>query len=398
MQRFIRRFFQAKPKPIEKQSQASKIPSFQIIDNNGKLIDKTITFEKDELLLYKNILLKMIETEKIEDLAMKMKLMGDFSFYMTSFGETGTVLGVAAAINSNDEIFSQYSEYAALYYRGFTIQQLTDNLRGNSDCLVKGRQMPIHFSDKSKGFYSVSSPLATNISQAAGYGYGLAKKNENKIVVNFFGEGAASEGDFYAGINFAQTLSCQTLFVCRNNGYAISTPIIEQTSGDGILPKALAFDMEGHRVDGNDAIAVYRLTKRLRNFIIENQKPAFIEAMTYRISDHSSSDTSTKYRSKEEIQFHNNENNPIVRLTKFLKDQNVLDSNWEKEIEVILKRIEKDLETCMKKSKSTGNPHIDTLFEDVYDKIPASLQKQKQEFYEHLERNKLEYEKKAKKH
>ncbi len=115
----------------------------------------------------------------------------------------------------------------ALYYRGFKIKEITDSCFGNYLDCNKARQMPIHFTSKKHAFFSISSPLATQICQASGYGYGLKMNKEDKICVTYFGDGSTSEGDFYAGINFAATLKSQTLFFCRNNQYAISTHVSE---------------------------------------------------------------------------------------------------------------------------------------------------------------------------
>ena len=134
---------------------------------------------------------------------------------MTSLGETGCILGTALALKNTDITFCQYREMSFLYYRGYTIKDITDNCTGNYLDKVKGRQMPIHFTSKDLGIMSISSPLATQISQAVGYGYAMKQDGDDNISVVFLGEGAASEGDFYAGINFAQTLGGNTLFVCR---------------------------------------------------------------------------------------------------------------------------------------------------------------------------------------
>lgn len=134
---------------------------------------------------------------------------------MTSLGETGCILGTAAALKNTDITFCQYREMSLLYYRGYTIKEITDNCTGNYLDKVKGRQMPIHFTSKKLGIMSISSPLATQISQAAGYGYAMKQDGDTDIAVVFLGEGAASEGDFYAGINFAETLGGNTLFICR---------------------------------------------------------------------------------------------------------------------------------------------------------------------------------------
>jgi 2-oxoisovalerate dehydrogenase E1 component alpha subunit len=235
---------------------------------------------------------------------------------MTSWGETGTILGIASALSLDDVVFCQYREMGVLYHRGFSVKNITDNCTGNVHDNVKGRQMPIHFTAKNIGIMSISSPLATQICQAAGYGYGLSMNTSNDIAVVFFGDGAASEGDFYAGINFAQTLGGNTLFVCRNNQYAISTPISENTSGDHLASKAMSFGMKTIRVDGNDALAVYKATQYAKKYIQENNMPVFLECMSYRISDHSTSDHSILYREQSEIDHYKEEFNPILRLGK----------------------------------------------------------------------------------
>ena len=238
---------------------------------------------------------------------------------MTSWGETATILGVAAALKNDDIVFCQYREMGVLYYRGFSIKDITDNCVGNINDRVKGRQMPIHFTARNIGIMSISSPLGTQIGQAAGYGYGLAMDKSDDIAVVFFGDGTASEGDFYAGLNFAQTLGGNTLFICRNNQYAISTHISENTSGDHIAPKAMAFGMKTIRVDGNDALAVYNATKYAKEYSQKENQPVFIECMSYRVGDHSTSDHSVLYRKQDEIDFYKKEYNPIQRLGKYKK-------------------------------------------------------------------------------
>ncbi len=113
----------------------------------------------------------------------------------------------------------------------------------------------------------------------------------------YYGEGAASEGDSSVALNFAATLNSQTLFFCRNNKYAISTPSSDQYVSDGIIPRAISHNIASSRVDGNDVLACYEATKKAREYIIKNRKPYFLEFMTYRVGDHSTSDNSQLYRS-----------------------------------------------------------------------------------------------------
>jgi 2-oxoisovalerate dehydrogenase E1 component alpha subunit len=137
---------------------------------------------------------------------------------------------------------------------------MAHQLCGNYLDVGKGKQMPVHYGSKDLNICTVSSPLCTQLPQAAGAGYKYRINGENRIAVTYFGEGAASEGDFHPALNFAATLRCQTLFYCRNNMYAISTPIDDQYAGDGIAVRGVSYGMPTIRVDGNDVFAIYVAT------------------------------------------------------------------------------------------------------------------------------------------
>lgn len=140
--------------------------------------------------------------------------------------------------------------------------------------------MPVHYGSKALNFVTISSPLSTQMPQAAGAAYAL--KGKNRVVICYFGEGAASEGDAHAAFNFAATLNCPVLMFCRNNGYAISTPVKDQYRGDGIAGRGPGYGMNTIRVDGNDVFAVYNVTKVAKEYALKKNKPVLIEALTYR--------------------------------------------------------------------------------------------------------------------
>jgi 2-oxoisovalerate dehydrogenase E1 component alpha subunit len=141
----------------------------------------------------------------------------------------------------------------------------------------------------------------------------MKMENAPNIVICYFGEGAASEGDFHAALNIAATRDCPVVFLCRNNGYAISTPTLEQYKGDGIASRGLGYGIDTIRVDGNDIMAVYEVTKAARTLAVKQQKPVLIEAMSYRVSHHSTSDDSFAYRSKVDVEEWKRRDNPITR-------------------------------------------------------------------------------------
>ena len=367
---------------------AAELPDpqiFSLVDYEGKPSESDVVLDNSDITELKKILQKMEEMLVIDDILLKAQRQGRISFYMTAFGETAAILGSVAALKKEDMVFSQYRELAGLYYRGFTIKEITDNCVGNYLDCNKGRQMPIHFTSKKNGYFSVSSPIGTQIPQAAGYGYGLRVSGKDEIATAFIGDGAASQGDFYTGLNFSQTLKSQMLFILRNNGYAISTPIGEQTSGKSILDKALSFGINGLMVDGNDAVAMYKASQFLRNQIVAEKQPAFLEAITYRLSDHSTSDYSVLYRKEGELDNWKGKNDPVTRLRNFLTLSGDIDAKWEEELNQTKKTVKKEVIKCLAESFQEKLPSVDSMFEDVYYELPETLKAQKKELKEHLQ-------------
>lgn len=378
---------------IEKQYPTTKEnPTFRIISQTGKENSLPQALTTAEIQTFQKIYKKMKEIEIIDEILLKSQRQGRISFYMTSTGEEASIIGSAAALSPSDMAMTQYREMGVFYWRGFSLKEITDSCVGNHLDCNKAHQMPIHFTAKKLNIFSISSPLATQISQASGYGYGLGKKKKKNICVTYFGEGTASEGDFYAGLNFAQTLGSNTLFFCRNNQYAISTHYKEQTSGDGIIGKAIGLGIKSIRVDGNDAVAVFRATEYARNYILENNQPFFIEAMTYRIGDHSTSDHSVLYRDQKEIDFWNENDNPKIRLRNFLESQGFFDQAFEDEVSNSVAFVKKEIVRNLKISLKEKMPAFETLFDDVYDVLPENLERQKKELYRHIDEFKEFYD------
>ena len=198
-----------------------------------------------------------MQLEETDSLLYMAQRQGKISFYMTSHGEEAAVIGSAAGLEQQDAIFPQYREQGALMWRGYTLDQMLDQCMGNSQDPAKGRQMAVHYGSPELNVFTISSPLTTQLPHATGVGYSYRIKNEPRIAVTYFGEGAASEGDFHAALNFAAVLSSQVLFICRNNKYAISTPIKDQYRGDHIAGRGPSYGIATLRVDGNDALAVH---------------------------------------------------------------------------------------------------------------------------------------------
>lgn len=211
-----------------------------------------------------------------------------------------------------------------------------------------------------------------------------------RVVACYFGEGAASEGDFHAALNIAATRSCPVIFICRNNGYAISTPTLEQYRGDGIASRGTGYGIETIRVDGNDIWAVREATKQARELaLIDGGKPVLIEAMSYRISHHSTSDDSFAYRARVEVEDWKRRDNPITRLRKYLEKKGIWDDAKENEART---RIRKEVLKAFAEAEKEKKPPLRTMFEDVYEDITPDTRKQMEELRSVIERYPDEYD------
>eukprot|EP00490_Sorites_sp_Unknown_P009777 CAMPEP_0114656916 /NCGR_PEP_ID=MMETSP0191-20121206/13078_1 /TAXON_ID=126664 /ORGANISM="Sorites sp." /LENGTH=238 /DNA_ID=CAMNT_0001875121 /DNA_START=1930 /DNA_END=2643 /DNA_ORIENTATION=+ len=228
---------------------------------------------------------------------------------------------------------------------------------------------------------TISSPLSTQMPQAAGLAYGLKRNGNNNCVLCYFGEGAASEGDAFVGFNMSATLKCPVLWFCRNNGWAISTPTSDQYYGDGIAARAYGYGMYGCRFDGNDIFATYIATKEARNICINESRPVLLEAMTYRGSHHSTSDDSKTYRNANDEEIWNNQFNPIQRFKKYLIHIGLW--NDKKEMDLIQK-INDDIDIAKDRAEECLKPHWKHMYTDVYKEITPHLQKQMNEMEQHL--------------
>ena len=348
-----------------------QIPTFRLLQQDGTLFDGAEAPELDKEKALK-IYRAMLVTRVLDERMLAAQRQGRLSFYMQCTGEEAAVIGAAAALDDADMIMAQYREQGALAYRGFTYDEFMNQLFGNELDYGKGRQMPIHYGSRKLHYMTISSPLATQIPQATGYAYGQKLAGEGHCTIAFFGEGAASEGDFHAALNMASVHKVPVIFFCRNNGYAISTPATEQFAADGIAPRAFGYRMHVIRVDGNDILAVYRATQEARRIAVEQNEPVLIEAMTYRLAAHSSSDDPSGYRSRKEEEAWR-EKDPILRMQRWLLDREWWSEEEEKTLQESLRR--EVLET-MKRAEKRPPPPLESLVTDVYADVTPALQRQ----------------------
>ncbi|RWS02087.1 hypothetical protein B4U79_07323, partial [Dinothrombium tinctorium] len=357
------------------------IPVYRVMNKEGKVFDEKQDPNLGEDTI-KKIYKGMIVLSTMDRILYESQRQGRISFYMTNYGEEGAQFGSAAALDFKDLIFGQYRETGVLLWRGFKVQQAIDQCYGNVGDNEKGRSMPVHYGDRNLNFISISSPLATQMPQAVGAAYHVKRQGKGKIVICYFGEGASSEGDAHAAMNFSATLDCPIIFFCRNNGFAISTPTHEQYRGDGIAGRGPGYGIASIRVDGNDVLAVYNVTVAARNYCIEESKPVLIEAMTYRIGHHSTSDDSTAYRSVDEVRQWQ-QDSPIIRLRKYMELKqwwdDEMEKNWREESR---RQVLEAFHQAEKKLK----PNAIEIFTDVFDEMPENLKRQYHDLKAHLKK------------
>jgi 2-oxoisovalerate dehydrogenase E1 component alpha subunit len=226
----------------------------------------------------------------------------------------------------------------------------------------------------------VSSPLGTQLPQAVGAAYRLKLSGKKNIAMCFFGEGAASTTDFHSALNFAATLKSPVVFFCRNNGYAISTPVTDQYCGDGVISRAPGYGMAGSRIDGNDIFAVHAAVREAKEYALKHNAPVLIEAMTYRMGHHSTSDDSSKYRSAQELKDLDH-SDPLARLENFLKHNDWLTDD---EAATIKDEEKNAVLRALVQAERRPGPPLESLFEDVYHEMPPHLQEQQAKLREHL--------------
>ncbi|KAI0726248.1 branched-chain alpha-keto acid dehydrogenase E1-alpha subunit [Fomitopsis betulina] len=359
----------------------NQIPTYRVLDSNGQPIEGASVPEEVDREMARRMYEHMVQLPIIDNLMYNVQRQGKLAFYMTHYGEEATLIGSAAAIANDDEVLGQYRELGVIMWRGFTLADMMNSCFGNcEDPCSRGKQMPMHFGSRKYHFHQISSPLATQIPQAAGVGFALKRDPERRgknCAVVYFGEGAASEGDFHAGMLFASTIPSPTLFIARNNGFAISTPANEQYYGDGIAARGPGYGVHTVRVDGNDILAVYSAVKEARRLCTEEGRAVLVEAMTYRVGHHSTSDDSFAYRPRQEVEDRKRLDNPIARFRRFLEARGW----WSAEEDDTLKaRLKDEVMKAFRKAEVLLKPEVREMFDHVYEgEEPWILKEQREE-------------------
>ncbi|MGE3171997.1 MAG: pyruvate dehydrogenase (acetyl-transferring) E1 component subunit alpha [Planctomycetota bacterium] len=351
-----------------------------IIDKNGKAEKgKDPSLPKDELQrLYR----LMVTTRLLDERGLALQRQGRIGFYLQSTGQEASHIGAACALQDSDWLFPAYRQPGILLLRSVPLDKVVSEWFGNDGDTSKGRQMPVHYSFREANFVSISSPIGTQLTQAAGAGMAARIRGDDTCFMTFCGDGGTSSNDFHTGLNFAGVYKAPVVFVCENNGWAISVPLHKQTASDSMAIKAQAYGMPGVRVDGNDVLAVYRVCKEAVDRARRGDGPTLVETVTYRMASHSSSDDAARYRDADEYEAWKKKD-PILRFQLYLKQKKLWDEAFETEVTETAKAA---IAEAVKTAEARSNPPASTMFEDVYMNQTPQLKEQQQQLQDLMDK------------
>jgi len=331
----------------------------RFIDGDGNLLNKNHDID-DELLV--ELYRQMLRTRAFDEAAMRLQRIGRIPAYYPCAGQE-THVAVPSALEDRDWIFSQYREQGVRLARGVPVLNELGLWRG----------MPHTFWDPTEHRITpMNVTIGTHLPHATGYGYGAKLLGKDEISLALFGDGATSEVDFHAALNFAGVWKTPTIFFCQNNRYAQSTPIEQQTASETLAQKAEAYGIEGVRVDGMDIIAVHTALNAAVEKARSGGGPTMIESLCYRYTPHSTYDGTPVYRTREE-EAEWKEKDPLVRTRALLLAQGLIDEEFDEKVTTEMRAA---VDAAIDELEAMPLPPRDEAFRAVYEKMPARLVEQ----------------------
>jgi len=352
----------------------------QVMDAPGKARGKAPAGLKGDDL--RTLFRAMLFTRLFDQRGMNLQRQGRIGFYVPSFGQEASQIGAGYAMDPEDWIYPSYRVVSLALLKGIPPEVLLNQSFGNAQDLCKGRQMPNHYALPGIHWVSISSPIGTQISQAAGTARAMQVRGAEQVAWVWFGDGGTSSNDFHAGLNFAGVWKAPCVFLCENNHWAISVPQERQTASASFASKAVAYGMRGVRVDGNDVLAVYQAAREARERARAGEGPTLIETVTFRIGPHSSSDDPSRYQAKELLEDWQKKD-PIDRFRDWLKGKRLWTRTWEEEMKA---KLQAQIAAAVETAEATPAPELTTLFDDVWAEVPAMLKDQRDALLEQVRR------------
>jgi len=337
---------------------------FQILNEKGEVqTDIEPDLSEDDL---RNLYSFMVTTRIADTKALKLQRQGRMGTFAQSLGHEACQVGSACAVTKEDWVVPYFRDLGTYIALGFPLRQWFLYWMGNE----KGGNIP-----KDHNLFNISVPVGSQLPHAVGLGMAINIKKDKIAVLSTFSDGATSEGDFHEAMNFAGVYHTPNVFLCYNNQYAISMPRAKQTASKTLAQKAIAYGFDGILVDGNDVLAVYTATKEALEKAKQGRGPTLIEAYTYRMSNHTTSDDALKYRTEEEVKAWERKD-PIDRFRIYLKNKDIWSDDLEAEI---MKEAEAFVEKEVQEAEETPPPSVEELFIHMYEDMTLKLKEQLEE-------------------
>jgi 2-oxoisovalerate dehydrogenase E1 component alpha subunit len=346
------------------ESMENQFPLKQIIDTAGNVSTECEEELTEELTreLYRN----MIRIRVFDRKGISLQRQGRIGTYAPYEGQEASQVGSALALRKSDWMFPSYRDHGATMTFGHSLKHILLFWNGrNEGCIPP----------EGKHIFPPGIPIATQLPHAVGAAFAEKKKGSKKVAIVYFGDGASSEGDFHEGLNIASVWEAPVVFFNQNNQYAISVPLDQQMKTKTIAQKALAYDIPGVRVDGNDVFAVYFETKKAIERARNGNGPTLIEAVTWRYGAHTTADDPTKYRDQSESDQRRIEADPVTRLERFMKNQGMYDKEWAGKV---LEEVTLEIDEAVVAMEAFPSANPSDIFDHVFLEPTWTLQEQKE--------------------
>ncbi|HYM81882.1 MAG TPA: thiamine pyrophosphate-dependent dehydrogenase E1 component subunit alpha [Candidatus Limnocylindria bacterium] len=341
----------------------------QSLDLEGRAVGPLPDVPRDDLRALFRHLLKM---RTLDQRMLSLQRQGRIGFYGTATGQEASVTGSAYALRPTDWVFPALREMGVALWRGTSIRDIVCQLIGNSGDVLIGRQMPCHFSDRKVLTVAWSSVIGTQLPHAMGAAWAAKILRHDTVCMGYLGDGATSSGDFHAAANFAGVHRLPVVFFCQNNQWAISVPLSLQTASESIAIKAVAYGFPGVRVDGNDILAVIAATRDAIARARRGEGPTLVEAVTFRMGGHSSSDDPSRYRDPALVSEWERRD-PVVRFRSYLRGAGAVaeadETRW-------IEELNDEISRAIQEAEALPPPPIESMFHDVYAHMPRHIEEQ----------------------
>jgi len=350
-----------------------------ILNPDGKLVGDVPDLSSERL---RDLWVHMLRVRCIDQRMLKLQRSGRIGFVGTALGLEAAMIGSAAVLRSTDWLWSGLREGGAAVMRGLPLAEYVAQMYCNSNDSAKGRQMCNHFQHKGTNYPSWSSVIGTQITHGVGAALAAKQRGLDEVHAIYFGDGATSSNGFHSGLNFAGVWKVPCVFVCVDNGWAISVPSSSQTAARSYADKGKAYGIPASDVDGNDVLACYQACNEAVAHARAGGGPTMVVLKTYRMLGHSSSDDPTKYRDEAEVAAWA-ERDPIERFERFLTDSGLLAPGERERVEGELLT---EIDTVIHEQEAAPAMPLKSLVEDVYAEVPRHLRRQYNDFISIAER------------